>query len=115
MVTWSGWALLEAIGRIVAGPEPLAAHGPEQPLVSGCSHCLLFWAFFPSQARAQGQLCLSYCDSFTLENLLSSGEIFLSSFVPIRLSFCVTDTHVGSRQLRQRYVSLVISEGFEHS
>lgn len=37
MVTWSGWALLEAIGQIVAGPEPFAAHGPEQPLVSGRS------------------------------------------------------------------------------
>ena len=106
MVTWSGWALLEAIGRIVAGPEPLAAHGPEQPLVSGCSHCLLFWAFFPSQARAQGQLCLSFSDSFTLENLLSSGEIFLSSFVPIRLSFLLCDRYSCWQQAAEAEIRL---------
>ena len=106
MVTWSGWALLEAIGRIVAGPEPLAAHGPEQPLASGHSQCLLFWAFFPPQARAQGQLCLSFCDSFTLENLLSSGEIFLSSFVPIRLSFLLCDRYSCWQQAAEAEIHL---------
>ena len=52
MVTWSGWALLEVIGRIVAGPEPLAAHGPEQPLVG--APLSAFLGFLPIPSKGTG-------------------------------------------------------------
>ena len=110
MVTWSGWALLEAIGRIVAGPEPLAAHGPEQPLVSGCSVvCFSGLSSHPKQGHRVSSACPFVIPSrwkiyFLLERFFSPPSC-LSDYP----SFCVTDTHVGSRQLRQRYVSLVIS------
>lgn len=116
MVTWNGRALLEVVWAVDAGPEPLKAHGLEQPLVSGQSQCQLFQAFFSSQVREQWTLCLSgiisqpFMVPSLLENLLSSGEIFsfptlcLSEY----LSFCMIDTNVGSRQLRQRSIFLVI-------
>lgn len=85
MVTWSGWALLEAIGRIVAGPEPPTAHGPGQPLVMGASSvCFSRLSSHPKQEHRVSSACPFVIPS-RLENLLSSGEIFLSSSVPVSI------------------------------